>query len=64
VWLHSYFVCNVCLFVFICSFRFLFLFATVKVNKVVQNLRQECGNIDKLEMVDKVNLYSYSLLLE
>jgi len=33
--LYSYFVCNVCLFMFICSFSF-FLFATVKVNKVVQ----------------------------
>jgi len=48
VWSYSCFVCNVCLFVFICSFSF--LFATVKVNKVVQI---HAGNI-AVELIQHV----------
>jgi len=52
VWLHSYFVCNVCLFVIICSFCFLFLFATVKVNKVVHYYRRTCTrNTDESRVI-------------
>jgi len=54
VWLHFYFVCNVCLFVFICSFCFLFLFATVKVNKVVQYFAALPGGVGGGEILSEI----------